>query len=34
VKKICDLHRWKITISNNSDKGIVVTIIINQKDYE
>ena len=34
VKKICDLHRWKITIANNSDKGIVVTIIINQKDYE
>ena len=34
VKKICDLHRWKITIANNSNKGIVVTIIINQKDYE
>jgi two-component system phosphate regulon sensor histidine kinase PhoR len=34
VKKICDLHRWKITISNNAEKGIVVTIIINQKDYE
>jgi two-component system phosphate regulon sensor histidine kinase PhoR len=34
VKKICDLHRWKITISNNSDKGIVVTIIVNHKDYE
>jgi two-component system phosphate regulon sensor histidine kinase PhoR len=34
VKKICDLHRWKITIANNTEKGIVVTIIINQKDYE
>lgn len=34
VKKICYLHRWKITIANNTDKGIVVTIIINQKDYE
>jgi two-component system phosphate regulon sensor histidine kinase PhoR len=34
VKKICDLHRWKITIANNAEKGIVVTIIINQKDYE
>jgi two-component system phosphate regulon sensor histidine kinase PhoR len=34
VKKICDLHRWNITIANNADKGIVVTIIINQKDYE
>ncbi|WP_396150520.1 sensor histidine kinase [Flavobacterium sp.] len=34
VKKICDLHLWKITIANDPDKGIVVTIIINQKDYE
>lgn len=34
VKKICDLHRWKITIANNTDKGIVVTMLINQKDYE
>ena len=34
VKKICDLHRWKITIANNTDKGIVVTIIVNHKDYE
>lgn len=34
VKKICDLHHWKITIANNTEKGIVVTIIINQKDYE
>lgn len=34
VKKICDLHSWKITIANNTEKGIVVTIIINQKDYE
>ncbi len=34
VKKICDLHRWKITIANNTDKGIVVTIIVNRKDYE
>ena len=34
VKKICDLHRWKITIANNTDKGIVVTFIVNQKDYE
>ena len=32
VKKICDLHRWKITIANNTDKGIVVTIIVNHKD--
>ena len=34
VKKICALHRWKITIANNTDKGIVVTIIVNHKDYE
>ena len=34
VKKICDLHRWKITIANNTDKGIVVSIIVNHKDYE
>ena len=34
VKKICDLHRWKITIANIIDKGIVVTILINRKDYE
>ena len=34
VKKICDLHRWKITIANNTDKGIVVTMLINPKDYE
>lgn len=34
VKKICDLHRWKIVIANNIDKGIVVTILINQKNYE
>ena len=34
VKKICDLHRWKINIANNTNKGIVVTMLINQKDYE
>ena len=33
VKKICDLHHWKIGIANNSDKGITVTIQINPKDY-
>jgi two-component system phosphate regulon sensor histidine kinase PhoR len=33
VKKICDLHHWKIGITNNSDKGITVTIQINSKDY-
>ncbi|SEQ16163.1 sensor histidine kinase [Flavobacterium urocaniciphilum] len=33
VKKICELHKWKIAIANNIDKGITVTIQINQKDY-
>lgn len=33
VKKICDLHRWKVSITNNEEKGITVTIVINQKDY-
>jgi two-component system phosphate regulon sensor histidine kinase PhoR len=33
VKKICDLHQWKIAIANNLDKGITVTIQINPKDY-
>lgn len=28
VKKICDLHRWKISIRNNTDKGITITIAI------
>lgn len=33
VKKICELHRWKVSIANNSEKGITVTIVINPKDY-
>ena len=33
VKKICELHHWKIAITNNSEKGITVTIQINPKDY-
>lgn len=31
VKKICDLHHWKINIKNNPDEGITVTIIIPKK---
>ncbi len=31
VKKICDLHKWKISIINNPDKGITVTIAIPKK---
>ncbi|QYJ69126.1 sensor histidine kinase [Flavobacterium litorale] len=26
VKKICELHGWKIKIENNTDKGITITI--------
>ena len=33
VKKICDLHRWKIAIANNTEKGVTVTILINSKEY-
>ncbi len=31
VKKICDLHKWKVSIKNNPDKGITVTIVIPKK---
>jgi two-component system phosphate regulon sensor histidine kinase PhoR len=34
VKKICDLHLWKINVANNFKKGVAVTLLINQKDYE
>lgn len=32
VKKIIDLHKWKISIQNNSPQGLVVTITIPKKD--
>lgn len=32
VKKMCDMHHWKISIKNNSDKGIKVQILI--QNYE
>lgn len=28
VKKICTLHGWKISLKNNTDKGITITITI------
>lgn len=34
VKKICELHHWKIKINNNPDKGITVTILIESKEYK
>lgn len=30
VKKISDLHRWKVTATNNTDKGITITLLIPQ----
>src|SRR5690606_27742414 len=32
VKKIIDLHHWKISIKNNSTQGITVSILIPKKD--
>ena len=32
VKRICDLHKWKVSLKNNADKGIMVTILINKED--
>ncbi|MGH2666995.1 sensor histidine kinase [Flavobacterium sp.] len=31
VKKICNLHHWKINAKNNSEKGITITLLIPQK---
>lgn len=28
VKKICELHGWKVSLKNNTDKGITITISI------
>lgn len=32
VKRICDLHNWKVSLKNNLDKGITVNILINKVD--
>ena len=34
VKRVCEWHKWHISVKNNSDKGILVAIQINKKDYE
>ncbi|MXN92596.1 sensor histidine kinase [Flavobacterium sp. Sd200] len=34
VKKICELHGWKISIQNNADKGITITIHIPKTSLE
>ncbi|MCV9928276.1 HAMP domain-containing histidine kinase [Flavobacterium sp. LS1R49] len=31
VKKICNLHQWKINATNNPEKGITITILIPYK---
>lgn len=31
VKKICNLHHWKINAASNSDKGITITLLIPKK---
>jgi two-component system phosphate regulon sensor histidine kinase PhoR len=31
VKKICNLHHWKISAANNPEKGITITILIPTK---
>ncbi len=31
VKKICDLHKWNVSIKNNTENGITVTIAIPKK---
>lgn len=31
VKRICTLHNWKITIKNNQNSGITVTVLIPKK---
>ena len=32
VKRICDLHKWKVSLKNNPNKGITVKILINKQD--
>jgi two-component system phosphate regulon sensor histidine kinase PhoR len=32
VKRICHLHKWKVSLKNNPEKGITVKIIINKED--
>ena len=31
VKKICNLHRWKISAKNNTENGITITLLIPMK---
>jgi two-component system phosphate regulon sensor histidine kinase PhoR len=33
VKRICQLHKWKVILKNNFDKGVTVKIVINKEDF-
>jgi two-component system phosphate regulon sensor histidine kinase PhoR len=34
VKRVCEWHKWNVSVKNNEDKGITVSIQINKNDYE
>lgn len=34
VKRVCEWHKWNVSVKNNDDKGITVSIQINKNDYE
>jgi len=34
VKRVCEWHKWSVSVKNNAIKGITISIQINKKDYE
>ena len=34
VKRVCEWHKWKVSVKNNAVKGITVSVQINKNDYE
>jgi two-component system phosphate regulon sensor histidine kinase PhoR len=34
VKRVCEWHKWKVSVTNNKTKGITISIQINKNDYE
>ena len=34
VKRVCEWHKWNVSVKNNDGKGITVSIQINKNDYE
>ena len=34
VKRVCEWHKWNVSVKNNGSKGITVSIQINKNDYE